>query len=76
VCTFIMRAIPVGPNRQLFITAKLWKTLEYVHHGLTQGGVRAIGGQGRGNGLQALNLLFPRVQLNVTRITSAKIGKK
>jgi len=50
--------------------------LEYVHHGLAQATVRAIGGEGRGNGVQTLNLLFPRVQLNVTRIPTAKIGKK
>jgi hypothetical protein len=28
-----MMAIPVGHNRQLFITAKFWKTMEYVFMG-------------------------------------------
>jgi hypothetical protein len=28
-----MRAIRVGPNRRLFITARFWKTLEYIDMG-------------------------------------------
>jgi hypothetical protein len=80
-----MRAIPVSHNRQLFITAKFWKTLEYVAMGSLRIGstvlvvrrirVRSIGGQERGCGAQALDLLFSRDQLNVTGIPSARIWK-
>jgi hypothetical protein len=37
---------------------------------------RCAGGMGLGNGVHEVNLLFPRVQLNVIRILRAKIGKK
>jgi hypothetical protein len=68
-----MMVIPISPNRQLFITAKLWKTLANVYHGFSEDEAHCIGTQGLAKGMQAFNLLFPRAQLNVTRISSAKI---